>query len=429
MSDPLATILGDSGTVSTITGLTTPTFDRHGDEFSLRWSDHEVELWLMAAAENSHGIHAELAVKHSGVEIHWGRLNLVSTSGREAVVKKLAAVESAVPWRLMLERACRVTAAAMRKGAPTILLRARPATGPRYLIEPVLPLGETSILFGDGGSGKGFTAVEMALATKTGATLPGGLRALHRGEVLYLDYEGDAGELEDRFYRAARGLGVSGDGIHYRRMTRALADEAALLRAEISRLGITLVVVDSVAPAAGPEPEGADAANRTMNALRSFGNDVTRLVIAHMTHLSAQQKAGGARPFGSVFYWNLARSVWELRRSDDDGGDDLVVGLYHRKANRGRLHPPIGLRFAFGPDAIILHRADLGEAPDLLARASLPQRIRTVLVSGAQPAEVITAALEGASEDTVRRTLRRLAGRGQVLRLEDNGQVRWGLPA
>src|SRR3989442_2622213 len=128
-------------------------------------------------------------------------------------------------------------------------------------------------------------------------------------------------------------------------MTRALADEAPQLRADVARHGVELVIVDSLAPACGAEPEGADAAIRAMNALRSFAG-TTRLVIAHVSKLAADQPKGATRPYGSVFVRNLARSAWELRRSDE-ADEELVVAAYHRKRNEGRRSSPFGLTLGF----------------------------------------------------------------------------------
>jgi hypothetical protein len=43
-----------------------------------------------------------------------------------------------LPWRLLLERGCRLAVAAVREQSPSVLLRARVTEGPRYLIEPLL---------------------------------------------------------------------------------------------------------------------------------------------------------------------------------------------------------------------------------------------------------------------------------------------------
>ena len=45
-------------------------------------------------------------------------------------------------------------------------------------------------------------------------------------------------------------------------MTGALVDEARRIRADVARLHVGLVIVDSLAPASGPEPETAGAGCR-----------------------------------------------------------------------------------------------------------------------------------------------------------------------
>jgi hypothetical protein len=433
VADPLATLTGADGTAP---GRLSdhPVVERHGDEFTYTWSGHAVRIVLARLREHADGAHAEATITAEAEEIHWGRLNLTSTTAREQLIKKLSvATRLRIPWRPLLECVCRETTRAMRAGSPIVRLRPRPlpeASG--FLVDPILPAGEIAVLFADGGSGKGFVALTLALIALHGLRISGLWCSVPRRVVpLYLDWEATEAEIEDRVYHLATGLGCSLDGLHYRRMDRALADEAAALRADVSRLGVGLVIVDSLAPASGPEPESADSVIQTMNALRSLGPGVTKLVIAHLSKSAIDQRTG-AKPYGSVFTWNLARSVWELRKAEDDS-EDLVVGLYHRKSNRGKLHPPIGLRYAFGVNTghsgITAAGMDLASAPDLLARASTPQRLRAALGQGAATAGELAEALDLA-EDLVSRTLRRMADRHQVVRLVSapgDKRVRWGL--
>ena len=71
-----------------------------------------------------------------------------------------------------------------------------------------------------------------------------------------------------------------------------------------------------------------------MNALWSFAG-TTRLVLAHVSKAAADQLSGAARPYGSVFVRNLARSAWELRRAEEAGPDELLIAAYHRKSTAG----------------------------------------------------------------------------------------------
>ncbi len=401
--------------------------ERHGDEFLIRWPAHRVECSLTGLRDHSDGIAGELAVSHGGVELHWGRLGLASTQTREGVVRKLNSILPDIPWRTIIEAACRATVRALRASSTTVTLHGRRTTGPRHLVVPLLPLHQTAVIVADGGSGKGFLSTALALAVAHEAHLPSGLYATARVPVLYLDWESDPDDFDDRIYLLSRGLELTDAGIHYRRMVRPLAEEAPVLRAEVSRLGGGFVIVDSLAPASGPEPEGADAAIRTHNAIRSLGA-VTTLCLAHVSKATADQR-GPARPFGSVFVQNLARSVWEMRR--DTESDDLLTCLYHRKVNRGRLHPPIALRFRFTDEAITLSRAELEEAPDLLARTSASMQILSALRTGAAKGGQV-AEVTGLSMDTVTRTLRRLAKADKVVRLSDDHgskghEISWGL--
>jgi hypothetical protein len=161
-----------------------------------------------------------------------------------------------------------------------------------------------------------------------------------------------------------------------------------------------------------------------MTALRSFA-PATRLVLAHVTKLGAEQRSGPVKPFGSAFVFNLARNIWELRKADEDAGADLVIAAFHRKSNAGRLYPPLGFRFTFHEGMTSLHAHDIGQAPDLLARTSLAFQIQKALAHGAQ---TVAALVEETSstKDTVARTLRRLRGAGKVISLD---KERWGLSA
>jgi hypothetical protein len=346
---------------------------------------------------------------------------------REGLVRKLRETVPALPWRERLETACREIAMIARRGSPAVPVTPQLPQGETNLIVPVCPQGETTTIAADGGSGKTTLAVVLGLVALNGATLPGGIRATRRiRAVLFCDYETTKETVDELACLIGRAQGWDATGLYYKAMTAPLVAQISAVKADISKHDAELVIIDSAAPASGIDPEGANAAVAFHTALRSLGPGVTRLVTAHVNATTAAQPRGIGRPFGSVFNMNLPRSVWELRRSNEDA-DDLQLALYHRKVNRGRLHPPISLTFAFEPDRLIICGAHLGEAPDLLARAPLPQQLRAALSTGAKTIPALAVELD-AKEDTIDKTLRRLRDRGVTVQLPgDKPPYLWGL--
>jgi hypothetical protein len=167
---------------------------------------------------------------------------------------------------------------------------------------------------------------------------------------------------------------------------------------------------------------------RTFNVLRSCGT-VTRLVLAHMSKAAIEAK-GAAKPYGSVFAYNLSRNIWLLQRSEtDDGAGEMIIAGYHRKSNAGPLLAPTGLRFQFHPAMTTLHAHDIGQVTDLAAKASLAFRIQSALTGGAKTAAEVAEAID-AKEVSVAAKLRELKSKRKVIRLSDSeyGRGRWGLP-
>jgi AAA domain len=401
-----------------------------GEDVRIRWpGPPALEVLAVAPHESGDGIHAEVTVSLAGLVLSWGRLNLASTVMREGLVKKLRETAPEVPWRERLELACRLIVEALRTGAPLVALRPAPrAGGRRDLVEGVLPLGETSLVYADGDTGKGWVALLLAVAVATGRAFPH-LRPLRGGvTTAYLDWETTEEEVAARVDAICRGLGVAlpPGAILYRAMHRALADDAPRLRADLARHRVGFVIVDSLAPATGVEPESADSTIRAMNALRSF-TGTTRLVLAHVSKAAADQASGAARPYGSVFVRNLARSAWELRRAEEAGGDELLAAAYHRKDNGGRRTPAFALRLRFAPGgAVTVADAELAEAPDLLARMSVARRVTAALAAGARTVPELAAAI-AAAEATVGRAVRRLCDEGHVVLVDGVRPCRWEL--
>ncbi len=404
---------------------------REGDDFRYTQESLGVEVQVSRVREGGEGIHGELTVSLNGRSLHWGRASLASLSARKSLTEKLQKTSARIPWADILERVCQGTTEALRATEPTVQLVPARGTVERILLEKLLVDHETNVVFADGGSGKSLLAQAVAVAIGTKTTLPAGLSPRRSGPVLYLDWESCLDEQQERLDGLLAGLGLSAPvPIHYRRMAAGLADDMPTIRTEVARLKPALVIVDSLAPACGMEPEGTDASIRTFNALRTLAS--ARLVLAHVSKAHADLK-GATRPFGSVFNMNLPRNVWELRRAEEDGDGILTVGAYHRKTNRGRLLPPFGLRFEFDKMKTRILSADLTQDEGLRARAGLTHNLRTLLRSGGQTIAQLAEEL-GAKEDTVQKAMYRLEKAGVVVRVGDikpgpGKPLVWGLKA
>jgi hypothetical protein len=406
--------------------LSKPVFERHGDDFSYVASvdGDSVVIALSKVREAHEGIWAEVAISRNGSELYFERINLMSQR-RTGVIKTLRERAQDIEWSQIFDPACRATIEAIRRGSPAVLLRSRPAPAVRHLVTPVVIENDINVFFGPPGTLKSLIAGVIARLTVTQGQLAG-LTATRVCPVMVLDGEASLIEWEGRDYRLSQADGRDTEGqIYYRRLTRSLDTEAASLKAEISRLGIGLVIVDSFGMAAGAEPEGADAAIRLLSTLRSLGPTITVLLICHVSNVSAEQKHGATRPYGSIYVQALGRSIWEARR-DDDGGDDVVVSLYHRKCNATRLHAPIALRFRFSEEMISVHQADLGERPELLARASLRQQIHALLLQGPRTTASLAEALD-AKAASVEQTIRRMRHDEQVHQVGTDKPASWAV--
>jgi hypothetical protein len=68
----------------------------------------------------------------------------------------------------------------------------------------------------------------------------------------------------------------------------------------------------------------------------------TTLTIAHETKAENNQYA-----FGSIFFTNSARNIWNVQLERDAGDNTINVGLFHRKSNNGKLVNGRGAEITF----------------------------------------------------------------------------------
>jgi len=293
---------------------------------------------------------------------------------------------------------------------------------PSYLIEPILPLHQPTIIFGEGGAGKGHFTMTLAII----AQLPFidnnlGVKPLTTpSNCLYLDYESDYSAFQRTLSGLCMGLETA-VGLKRMQMSAPIPDCIEQISNKVFNEKIEFIIVDSLGPAAGGNINDAEPAIKLYSCLRQL-KDVTTLIIAHN---SKDPLSRTKSVYGSVFFTNLARSVWELKKSQIEDSSEMIVALKHIKYN-ARKQSPMGFCFTFDNDTggINVKRQDL-TTTELEVEMKLEDRIKNLLLrDGLQTQVQITEKL-GVNKETIKTYLWRGVKKQYLVKVGDG----YGIPS
>jgi len=393
-----------------------PELDVQGDVYVFSWPcgiTADVERFSESRGE----LTAELTVNTTRPPrpglLHSARFNVMSTAARATLARALAQRDPDLDWPAVLEGLCFKTRERYREGDPSIDLRTYERTrSARVFVRPFVEHGGPTVIAAHGGSGKTRCAWAITVTAATGVPILGELCG-DPVPVLFADYETDADTGEEILSGICAGAGISErPAVHYRRMVASLYESAATLRREVLRTGAGLVVIDSLGPARGGDPNDAETTIRTFNAARSL--DVPVMFTDHITNAEALS-GDPKKPFGSAYTWNLARVVWMMEKVQNEDEDSITVAFVNKKRNNGRTLSRVGYRIEYenGPGdellGITFSRSDLTNVPGLAEK--LPVRTRIVALLGKHGQLKIHEIAEelGISADTVKKTVDRNA--------------------
>jgi hypothetical protein len=136
-----------------------------------------------------------------------------------------------------------------------ISLSSLPEPGPlRFTVADIIPTGYVTNLYGDGGQGKSYVALHIALSIVLGQPFLNHFAL--KGPVLYLDWELDAEMQRRRWGAVCRGAGLDilPNGLEYYRMYSSLRAGIARVRALQRDVKPILTIIDSVGKALGDNP-------------------------------------------------------------------------------------------------------------------------------------------------------------------------------
>lgn len=309
---------------------------------------------------------------------------------------------------------------AKRKGSEVIDLGTpgKTITKPTWDAFPFVVSGMTNILFGDRGSLKSKFAIILAIIM----SLP-----MHDNElgiiapdkslkVLKLDFEAtqDADEYELR--RLLRGLDMEDAlQIKYRACARPLADDVESIIDQVNNNKIDVVIVDSLGPAAGGDLNTTEPALKLNAALRQLNKTII------MTAHTAKNQIGKRSVFGSSFYENMARCIWEVTKEEDEESESDIQHIALRQTKSPPFaphHKSLAFQFDFDQESerTIVTKYDPGKIASFQQHLSTGTKILSLLKEGKFNIASLTEEL-GEPNATIRQALFRLKKAGKITKI------------
>src|SRR4029453_4677772 len=118
-----------------------------------------------------------------------------------------------------------------------------------------------------------------------------------------------------------------------------------------------------------------------MSRLQTIGIPV--ILLDHQAKLQAGESYTAKMPFGSVYKFNRARSVWQIEKAEFQGAGTLELLLRHIKSTFGPLRKgPFGVRLTFKEGAISVDPIAVADSPGLLIRLPKQQQVLEAIRRG-----------------------------------------------
>ncbi len=206
----------------------------------------------------------------------------------------------------------------------------------KWILEDFIPMDFPTTLYSTGGVGKSYLAIYLATSISLGNK-----EFLNREfhdkplNTLYLDFELDKTELTRRALEVVKGMGLDSipENFFYKSPDTKISSLLKELPGFIKNNDIKFLVIDSMG-AAGLDSMDEKSVIEVYSKLRQLG--ITALVIDHQSKMQSQDSPDNKSPFGSVYKYNMSRSVIHLvhEKNIENG---FTVKLVHKKSNFGKL--------------------------------------------------------------------------------------------
>jgi len=311
-----------------------------------------------------------------------------------------------------------------KKGTPAVeLCTSEEITAPKYLLEPLIIENYPNIIFGDPSAFKSNLAVMITQVLQLpwddnplGLTAPdGSIRCL------YLDWEQDENTIIWLANLLEKSYNIGPLSVFYRHCDSPLAEDTEKIEEYAIETKARVLIIDSLGLAAGSELKETKPALEFYRAVRQI--NITSLILAHN---SKDRETKQRTVYGNQYFQAQARNVWEIRKSQEVGSNELDIALFHRKPPPfKKMHQPLGYHISYqenGLYTISMASKSLGEFKDQMSAGS---QVLDLLKEGAMEIKEMSELLD-LKESNIRMAISRLSGKGKITKLPGN---KWGLSA
>lgn len=345
------------------------------------------------------------------------RTNLLSLSARQTFVRELSALYGKAVanggWTEIASKAyAAMTGIRKDKDRAQPLQASTIAKSLSWVVRDIIPEREDSVIFALEGAGKSLLTTAIAASVALGEPFAGEFET-SQGGVLFVDYERDKDNYEERMGRVLAGMGYSpnvmadlplrywpGQGVIF-------ADQAFAIAKAAAEIDAKLIIIDSI---------GFAVAGDMFNPSAPMGFYRRRMPCA--TLAIGQRSQETDRAYGNK-YWEYAihGRMWAMERKYRD--DHLMrTRLECRKISDGTQPKDIDVMFAFRDDRSI------GVATDDAIKVNLTGQIARALMD--YPDGMYVKDIADAIEQTVQVTERALSSSGEFEAFTDStSKTRW----
>lgn len=405
-----------------MTQLTVPILEVLGNSYVVSWSEGVTVRMDRIYEHRDYQVDAEVTITDEAeLSPHLlGPIRTSITKTWRGIIADLERISERDDWRQRLTQATVLVLEKYRSGTPVVALGAMEQPEPTAMtLSGVVWEGMPTLIYGPGGIGKSIIALNFLSSIHTGVDAAG-LKA-RQSNCLILDWETSErqtwwrnqeilqardtlpGSWPDPDFPLSGRTGM----VYYRFMAGPLINDVEYLKTQIQELNIGTICIDSAGPACGGEPESAAATLKFFEALRmlsDFDKPLQSIILAHVTHEG--RKGGQSSPFGSVYWLNIPRNVFELQNSQGQGASHSDYALHHRKSNLGPLQSPLGFRLTWGQGCTI-EELDIRKNAQLVAGLPYGERAQILIdENGALTTEDL-ADLMDANRKTIAATMSR----------------------